>query len=296
MTKIDSQSVFTPRKGANTPLVDFWIDVMAPKFLTYRHVLVEGLTHHSDAVMPSLPLHAGDHVLDVGSGFGDTALALAKRVGPMGHVLGVDCVPGFVELSKAEAVKNAAGNLSFLCADAETDLPQGSFDYVFSRFGTMFFTNPVAGLRTMRKALKPGGRMTHVVWRARDDNPFLAAARDVLLSHLPAPDANAQTCGPGPFSMADKDVTRAQMVAAGFEDIRFHRIDAKVLVGRDVEEAIAFQLALGPAGEIFRTTGDEAERKRGKIIADLRTLFQAIPMAEDGIWMESSSWVIHARG
>ncbi|WP_434055759.1 MAG: class I SAM-dependent methyltransferase [Roseibium sp.] len=287
----------TPHMTPDTetsPIVDFWIDVMAPKFLKYRHILVGGLRHHSAAIIPGLPIRRGDRALDVGCGFGDTAIALAGRTGDRGSVLGIDCVPAFVAQSWHAAEQMLIDNVSFACRDAERSLPRGEFDYVFARFGTMFFSNPVAGLRNMRKALKPGGRMTHVVWRDREANPWLSAAREVLLTHLPRPDATAPSCGPGPFSMADKTATRAIMEAAGFRNIRFGRIDAKVLVGRTAEEAIAFQLALGPAGEIFRLAGGEAQAKRAAIEKDLHHLFDAVPKDESGLWMDSSSWVIHA--
>lgn len=277
-----------------SPFVDFWIDVMAPKFLKYRHILVGGLRHHTAAIIPALPIRKGDRVLDVGCCFGDTTIALAGLTGDRGHVLGIDCVPAFVAQSWHAAEQMLIGNVSFACRDAETSLLQNEFDYVFARFGTMFFANPVAGLRNMRKALKPGGRMTHVVWREREANPWLCAAREVLLTHLPSPDANAPTCGPGPFSMADETANRAIMEAAGFSNIRFERVDAKVLVGRTAEEAIAFQLALGPAGEIFRLAGAEAHAKMAAIKTDLHRLFDAVPKTDSGLWMDSSSWVIHA--
>lgn len=277
-----------------TPIVDFWIDVLAPKFLKYRHILVGGLRHHSAAIIPGLPICKGDRVLDVGCGFGDTAIALAARTGDKGHVLGIDCVPAFVAQSWHAAEQMLIGNISFAYRDAEKSLPLGEFDFIFARFGTMFFSNPVAGLRNMRQALKPSGRMTHIVWRDREANPWLSAAREVLLTHLPQPDANAPSCGPGPFSMADQTATRAIMEAAGFRNIRFQRVDAKVLVGRTVEEAIAFQLALGPAGEIFRAAGAEAQAKKAAIEADLQRLFGAVPKDDSGLWMDSSSWVIHA--
>lgn len=294
MTKYDTLEAFQTSKAETTPIVDFWIDVMAPKFLKYQHILVDGLRHHSAAVLPGLPIQPGDHVLDVGAGFGDTAIALAERVGPKGNVIGVDCVPSFVNWARQSAAQKSVTNVKFVCGDAERSLPKEAFEYVFARFGTMFFTSPVAGLRNMERALKPGGRMTHIVWRDRHQNPWLSAARDVLLTHLPQPDANAPSCGPGPFSMAEVEVTRAQMEAAGFKDILFKRLDARVLVGRTVDEAIAFQLALGPAGEIFRAAGGDAEKKRSVIEADLRRLFESVPDRSNGIWMDSSSWVIHA--
>jgi SAM-dependent methyltransferase len=171
-------------------------------------------------------------------------------------------------------------------------LPQNTYDFVFARFGTMFFANPVAGLRNMRKALKPGGRMVHIVWRNRKDNPWLSMARDVVLEFLPPPGADAQTCGPGPFSMADEETVRGMMRSAGYADIAFRRVDAPVLVGRNVADAIAFQLAIGPAGEVFREAGALAEERRPEIEAALAEAIGRQKIETDGIVMPSSSWVI----
>lgn len=280
---------------APTPIVSFWNDVLAPKFVRYRHILEGGLSRHSEAVMPLLPVQVGDVALDVGCGFGDTAIALGQMVGTQGRVLGVDCCDAFLDIARTRPEKMFTPTVRFENRDAERDLGPAEFDFVFSRFGTMFFTNPVAGLRAMRRALKPGGRMAHIVWRQRSDNPWLVAARDVVWQFLPPPGADAQTCGPGPFSMADQDVTRAQMEAAGFTGIAFKRIDAKVLVGRDIADAIAFQLAIGPAGETFREAGAEGEARRPEIEAALSELFAGVIAREGGLWMDSSSWLITAR-
>lgn len=236
----------------DSALVDFWNEVLAPKFIRYRHILVGGLSRHSEAVFPRLNIGAGHRILDVGCGFGDTAIRLAAQTGPAGQVLGVDCCQAFLDHAWDAAEKMWVPNVRFARCDMEQVIATPPFDMVFSRFGTMFFANPVTGLRSMRMALKPGGRLAHIVWRRREDNPWLISARDIVRQFLPAPGQDALTCGPGPFSMADKAVTRAQMEAAGFADIRFERIDAKVNVGRDIADAIAFQLAIGPAGETFR--------------------------------------------
>ena len=276
----------------DTPFVEFWNDVLAPKFIKFKHVLVDGLTHHSEAIFPSLPVKAGDRVLDVGCGFGDTALKLAEIVGPEGEVVGVDCCDAFLDYARDDVEKHGLTNVSFLRGDAEIALPEDKFDFVFARFGTMFFANPVAGLRNMRTALKPGGKMVHIVWRHRDDNPWLGIAKDVVLNFLPEPGDDAQTCGPGPFSMANEETVRVMMKSAGYEDVTFQRVDAEVLVGKDVEDAIDFQLALGPAGEVFREAGDLAEQKRGEIEIALREAINRQKTEADGIVMDSSSWVI----
>jgi hypothetical protein len=88
-------------------------------------------------------------------------------------------------------------------------------DFCFSRFGTQFFENPVAGLRNMRASLKPGGTMTMIVWRGINDNPWLGFAKEVVLQYLLPPGENALSCGPGPLSMADPGVVTKQLEIAG---------------------------------------------------------------------------------
>ncbi len=274
--------------------VQFWNDVLAPKFIKFKHILVDGLSQHSAAVFPTLPVRAGDRVLDVGCGFGDTATLLARRVGLSGSVVGVDCCDAFLDYARKEAAEKQLENVEFVRGDAEIALPLGEFDFVFARFGTMFFVNPVAGLRNMRKALKPGGRMVHIVWRNRADNPWLSMAKDVVLDYLPQPGDDALTCGPGPFSMSNPDTVTAMMKSAGYENIELTRVDSPVLVGNDVKDAIAFQLAIGPAGEVFREAGDIAEEKREQIEAALAEAINKQKTSADGIVMDSSSWVISA--
>jgi SAM-dependent methyltransferase len=279
---------------ANTEFVDFWNEVLVPKFVKYKHVLVDGLTHHSAAIFPSLDIRAGDRALDVGCGFGDTAIQIAERVGSTGSVLGIDCCEAFLEYGRRDAVAAGLDNVSFALADVQFHSFQPEYDFCFSRFGTMFFENPVAALKNMRRALKPGGRLTFIVWRAIDDNPWLGLPKQVALNFLPPPGEDAATCGPGPFSMASESMVTKQLEIAGYEDIEFKRVDAPLLVGRSPEDAVGFQLALGPAGEAYREAGEEAEQKHDETAA--------APNAElarwetpEGIVMQSSSCVISAR-
>ena len=279
----------------DTEFVQFWNEVLAPKFIRFRHTLVGGLTRHSEKVFPKLPVRAGDRVLDVGCGFGDTAIAFGRIVGADGEVVGVDCCDAFLAAAESDRAESGLTNVSFMRGDAEIALPEGTFDFVFARFGTMFFTNPVAGLRNMRRALKPGGRMAHIVWRDPADNPWLSMAKNVVLEFLPPPGEDARSCGPGPFSMADEATTRKMMEIAGYTDITFERIDAPVMIGHDVQDAIDFQLSIGPAGEVFREAGEAAEAKRKEIEAALSEALRREQVAADGIVMDSSSWLISAR-
>jgi ubiquinone/menaquinone biosynthesis C-methylase UbiE len=235
-------------------------------------------------------------VLDVGCGWGDMSLQVAEIVGPMGRVVGIDCVDAFLKEARKDAAAKGLSNVQFSRGDAEVALPESEFDYVVARFGTMFFTNPVAALRRMRMALKPGGQMTHIVWRRREDNPAWQEAKEITLRHLPPPGADADTCGPGPFSMGNQEVSSLMMKSAGYEDVTFTRVDEKIMIGTTPEECIAFALAIGPGGEVFREAGEElAEAKRPEIESEMRTFFESQERDENGIWAPTSSWVVSAR-
>jgi ubiquinone/menaquinone biosynthesis C-methylase UbiE len=274
--------------------VDFWNDILVPKFTRWKHVLVGGLTHHSAAVFPKLAVREGNRVVDVGCGFGDTAIELARRVGPEGHVLGIDCCDAFLEHGRRDAAAAGIRNVTFEVADVETYPFRGDFDFCFSRFGTQFFQNPVIALKNMRTALRPGGTMTMIVWRTIDDNPWLGVPKEIVMRFLPPPGEGARTCGPGPFSMADPETVTKQLEIAGYEGIDFERIDAPLQVGRDADEAVAFQLEIGPAGEVYREAGRLAEEQHDAIAAALREELARHETAE-GIVMGSSSWKVSAR-
>ena len=274
--------------------VDFWNEVLVPKFIKYRHILVDGLTHHSAQVFPSLEVSEGDKVVDVGCGFGDTAILLAQRVGPAGSVLGIDCCNAFLDIGRADAEAAGVENVAFVEGDAQTYAFEPMHDFCFARFGTQFFENPVIGLKNMRTSLRPGGVMTMIVWRSIDDNPWLGLPKEIVLNFLPPPGDDARTCGPGPFSMANQEMVTKQLEIAGYTGIEFERVDAPLVVGRSPEDAIGFQIALGPAGEVYREAGEEAERRKDEIAAALEAELSRYATPE-GIVMDSSSWKISAR-
>jgi len=278
----------------NKDFIDFWNSTLVEKFNRFRHILREGMRHHSDVPLKQLKLPVGANVLDVGCGWGDTSVDLARLVGPSGTVLGIDCCDAFLATARQEGKAAGLANVQFISGDVQIYPFQPIYDLCFSRFGMMFFANPVAALRNIRKALKPGGQIVAVVWRTIEDNPWLGVPKTVVLNYLPPPDDNASSCGPGPFSMASESIVTAQFKAAGYVDIAFERVDGPVDVGDTPEDATQFQLALGPAGEVFREAGAEAERRRAEIEEALRTQL-ALHQNGGKIVMNSSSWTITAR-
>ncbi|HEX5313759.1 MAG TPA: class I SAM-dependent methyltransferase, partial [Gammaproteobacteria bacterium] len=174
----------------DSEFVAFWNRVLVPKFLRFQDILIEGFGKHSRIVFERGPVASpGERVLDVGCGFGDTAIALARQTGASGQVVGIDCCDAFLEIGRLDAAQAGVDHIDWLEGDAETENFDAPFDLWFSRFGTNFFSTPVAALRHLREQLKPGGRAMMIVWQARERNRWAALPREVVLQILPEPEA-----------------------------------------------------------------------------------------------------------
>jgi len=188
-----------------------------------------------------------------------------------------------------------AERVSFAVRDVQVTKFEDRFDYAFARFGTMFFANPVAAMRNVREALVPGGRLCMVVWRRKLDNEWLHRAEKVVEEYVEEPEESDEpTCGPGPFSMANADTASDILLNAGFTEVELRRCDIPILIGRDVDHAVEFVTAIGPAGEVIRLAGDEAEKIRPQIEAALR---EALAEFEEpnGVVASASTWIVSAR-
>jgi SAM-dependent methyltransferase len=281
--------------GINAEAIQAWDGPLFDRFVQFRHILVAGLGAHGDEALRLNPPQEGQRILDIGCGFGDTTQQIAALVGPNGEAAGVDAAENFISASIAEAEEAGVDNARFLVADVQVDDLGGPYDAAFSRMGTMFFISPVAALRNVRKSLVPGGQLTMVVWRRREDNEWLYRAQEVVEGIVSRPEEyDEPTCGPGPFSMANADTVTDQMIAAGFEGISLRRCDLPILGGNNMDEALEIVKAIGPAGEILRLLGDRAQEYLPTVDAALRESFAEFQREDGTIWGMASTWIVTA--
>lgn len=283
--------------SSNDIPIEAWNTVLFEKFVRFRRVLTSGLEEHGDAALRQCAFAPGQRVIDIGCGFGDTTQSIARMLGPSGQAVGVDCAANFITRATEEAKQAGVASASFFVADVQSDDLRGPYHHGFARFGTQFFNLPGAAMRNIARAIEPGGTFTMVVWRKREDNPWLYDAEQVARELVPVvahEDTDQVHCGPGPFSMAGPDMVSTMMQSAGFRRVRFERHDCDICIGANMDEAVEFAMALGPAGEIIRLAGEEGARRKPVVAEALRALFARNRRGEE-VWGASSSWIVSAE-
>jgi ubiquinone/menaquinone biosynthesis C-methylase UbiE len=206
----------------------------------------------SEALFARAEAASGERVLDIGCGCGATTVELARRVGPTGHVLGLDLSAPM--LARARERMPAGASAVFAAADATVyPFEAGGADLLFSRFGVMFFAEPARSFANMRKGLRRGGRVAFACWRQPRENPWLMIPLQAAYQFAPwLPELSPED--PGPFSFANEERVRRILSEAGFAGIALQPRDLlpDVAVGRGLDAAVEGALAIGPASRALQ--------------------------------------------
>ena len=228
----------------------FWNGPAVTRWITNQEQMDAALAPVADAAIKLASVRPGEKVLDIGCGSGATAIALAGVVGDGGHVTGIDVSKPMIDLAR----RRAAGmkHLDWLLADAaapHVSLPAA--DLLLSRFGVMFFGDPVAAFTNLRRALKPGGRLVFACWRPLAENPWMLVPLQAVLPLVPPPPRPGPN-DPGPFAFGDPEHVARILTAAGFARPRHTPFDFAMLLGTSLDEAAEQATSMGAASRVLK--------------------------------------------
>ena len=233
----------------------------------------------------------GERVLDVGCGNGAVALAVSALVAPGGSVLGLDISGPMLAYARQRAEQAQIASVSFRKGDAQVyPLPQASFDAVVSRFGVMFFDDPVAAFANLARALKPGGRIAFTCWRELAVNDWLMVPAGAALQYVPMPDLG-QPGAPGPFSLADPERVRQVLRDAAFAEIAAEEVVRPMPMGSSAEDVLAFMRGTEMA-QILMTGVDPGTAEQAWAAVKGALQAHAEP---GGITLAGTAWLVTAR-
>jgi SAM-dependent methyltransferase len=244
--------------------------------------LYNGVLRRACAVQPH------DHVLDIGCGTGQTTRQ-AARMARSGNALGIDISAPAIKRARELARAQRLHNVNFERADAQLHhFPQARFDLAISRFGTMFFDDPVTAFANIARALRPAGRLVMMVWQAHERNEWDVAIHQSLAG--PEGPAAVVSGGPDPFSLADPPTVERILDAAGFVDVTLTDVHEPVYYGPNVAAALDWVRGFTYTTEVLkRLDPATAARALGRLRQTL-----AEHLSDDGVWFNSRAWSITA--
>ncbi|MBV9995285.1 MAG: methyltransferase domain-containing protein [Caulobacteraceae bacterium] len=276
--------------GPNADQVAHWNGPAAATWVAIQARLDRQIEPIGRATMDALAPGVGDRVLDIGCGCGASTLELSRRVGAAGEALGIDPSGPMLDVARRRATEAGLAQARFLEADAQTHaFAPASFDKAYSRFGVMFFADPVAAFANVRRALKPEGRIAFLCWRTPAENPIMSLPMAAARPHLPAPASPPDPGAPGPFAFADRSRIETILARAGFADIGVVAHDEKLTAG-PLDEAVDTALRMGPLGSFLR---EHPEFKAAVEPAVRIALAQH--QSPRGVFLDSATWIVTAR-
>ncbi|HTT97195.1 MAG TPA: methyltransferase domain-containing protein [Rhizomicrobium sp.] len=269
---------------ANAEMIEYWNGPVGERWARLQETMDVSLSEIHQALMTFANPRPRERVLDIGCGTGTTTYALAKAVGNEGSVTGVDISEPMLAVARGRGV-----GVNFRKADAATHLFHPTHDLVFSRFGVMFFDDPVRAFANIKKAINPHGRMSFVCWREMAKNLWAAAPFEAARGLLP-PQTPADPLAPGPFAFADADRLGGILAKAGYRDVRIEQLDTVVRMGATPADAAVQSLNIGPLA--FAAKDADGALRAGIVAAVEDTLRKFT--GEKGVAPPAACWLVRA--
>ena len=277
--------------GPNAEQIEYWSGRGGPTWVEHQRQLDASIHPYGDAAMQRGAPAPGERVLDIGCGCGQTTLQLSERVAPGGSVTGIDISDVMLDRARGRARDDAAAGVRFENADAQThDFAPGSFDLAFSRFGVMFFIDPVAAFENVARALTPGGRLAFVCWQEVAKNPWALVPMAAAAKHLELP-PRPEPGAPGPFAFGDGARVRGILESAGYTDVGLEPFEHAFLLGGGLDAAVEFVTRIGPTARLLV---DAPAETRTRVADALREALTA-HLTDEGVRLASATWLVTAR-
>ncbi|MEN8197031.1 MAG: methyltransferase domain-containing protein, partial [Pseudomonadota bacterium] len=276
--------------GVNAPQIEYWNGPAGDRWARSADTQDVMIGNLGAAALDACQIQLGHAILDIGCGSGSTTLEIARRTGDTGIVVGIDISAPMLEVANKRLGGAGLSNVRFENRDAATHCFEKTyFDRVYSRFGVMFFVDPVPAFQNIRSAVKPDGRLAFVCWQARTDNQWMELPFGIALRHV-APPPPALPGEPGPTAFANPDRVRRILSESNFGDIQIEPLAMPIMLGGDIPTAVERLSQLGPTGRLLR---DASEDVKAAIAADLAKELRAF-LTGDGVKMKGSAWVVTA--
>jgi len=268
---------------ASSHTADGWNGPLGERWARSADFMDRLLAPFTETLLHGLALKPGERALDIGCGAGATTLHAAKAVGPDGLALGLDVSAPLVEVAAARA-RNLVSSARFVLGDAAAWADETGFDAALSRFGVMFFSDPVAAFANIRALMAPQGRAVWVAWRSPAEAELFSLPMQTALAFLTAPPPPSQPGAPGPFGLSDPDRTRHLMETAGWHSVKVTPHDRFVSI-RPEDRAGVFDRTALPA--LLEEQGVDPAPVRAALEAALaaRADGEGVSHLKAGVWL-----------
>ena len=269
---------------------DFWSGKGGDIWVERQNAMDTMLSPLGEAALNKLNLNEGENVLDIGCGCGHTTLNIAKRISPDGQVTGLDISKPMLKRAKESANEMSISNASFNCVDVQTDdIGEEVYSAAFSRFGVMFFEDPIAAFRNINKSLITGASLSFVCWQSPALNPWQSLFIEAVKKYVDLPSPPPRS--PSPFAFMESEYVSSILEESNFQNIMIegHEAEVNMFSGRSLSDSVKDYISINPV--VSGMLKDSTEQEKTEIINSAIEAFFPYYSAK-GLMFPSATWLV----
>ena len=269
---------------------DFWSGKGGDIWVERQNAMDTMLGPLGEAALNKLNLNEGENVLDIGCGCGHTTLNIAKRISPDGQVTGLDISKPMLKRAKESANEMSISNASFNCVDVQTDdMGEEVYSAAFSRFGVMFFEDPIAAFHNINKSLITGASLSFVCWQSPALNPWQSLFIEAVKKYVDLPSPPPRS--PSPFAFMESEYVSSILEESNFQNIMIegHEAEVNMFSGRSLSDSVKDYISINPV--VSGMLKDSTEQEKTEIINSAIEAFSPYYSAK-GLMFPSATWLV----